>query len=193
MTGRFQAIPTQSDPTESVPHRPFSDVGIDPRFRLPFTSEHAAAAQKIKEEREKTGDFSLPPSTSTAATTVPPQPFPCIDPRTGAADTTAPPQPVDTSAHDSETSAPPQPFPCIDPRTGASNRPEPSAGDAETTVPPQPFPCVGMDPRARTPYADAMEQPQRAARAGDSNGTLEKAAPGKGSTLGDLVLLWVMA
>jgi hypothetical protein len=44
---------------ESVPHRPFSDVGIDPRFRLPFTSEHAAAAQKIKEEREKTGDFSL--------------------------------------------------------------------------------------------------------------------------------------
>ncbi|KAJ7477403.1 hypothetical protein FB451DRAFT_1172958 [Mycena latifolia] len=61
-----------------IPH-PFPDVGIDPRFRLPFTPENAAAAEKIKEERERTGDFTLPtPAASNPSTTVPPQPVPCI-------------------------------------------------------------------------------------------------------------------
>ncbi|KAJ6501314.1 hypothetical protein DFH09DRAFT_1289717 [Mycena vulgaris] len=53
-----------------LPH-PFPYAAIDPRFCLIFTPEHAAAAEKIKEERERTGEFNLPPI-------APPQPVPCI-------------------------------------------------------------------------------------------------------------------
>ncbi|KAJ6565919.1 hypothetical protein DFH09DRAFT_1081567 [Mycena vulgaris] len=63
---------------QETPH-PFPGVGIDPRFRLPFTPEHAAAAEKMREEREKTGDFSLPTSSSSVQSpSAPPQPMPCI-------------------------------------------------------------------------------------------------------------------
>ncbi|KAJ6565946.1 hypothetical protein DFH09DRAFT_1363690 [Mycena vulgaris] len=41
-----------------LPH-PFPYAAIDPRFCLIFTPEHAAAAEKIKEERERTGEFNL--------------------------------------------------------------------------------------------------------------------------------------
>ncbi|KAJ6565948.1 hypothetical protein DFH09DRAFT_1081590 [Mycena vulgaris] len=71
-------VPAPAAPALEIPHS-FPDVGIDPRFRLPFTPEHAAAAEKIKEERERTGEFNLPaPASSMQPSIIPPQPVPCI-------------------------------------------------------------------------------------------------------------------
>ncbi|KAJ6614926.1 hypothetical protein B0H10DRAFT_2216186 [Mycena sp. CBHHK59/15] len=76
---RLQEDPAQKDAQQSgrVPAQPLPDVGIDPRFRVPFASEHAAAAKEIAEQIANEGDMTLPES-SQKSTSTPVLPVPCI-------------------------------------------------------------------------------------------------------------------
>ncbi|KAJ7476713.1 hypothetical protein FB451DRAFT_1557484, partial [Mycena latifolia] len=53
------ALPTRIHLIATQPPPPMPCIGMDPRARVPFTPEHAAAAEKLKEEREKSGAVTL--------------------------------------------------------------------------------------------------------------------------------------